>query len=284
MRARVFALSLCAVLSLVSLVGACRPGPSALPEPQASPAAGPAAGLAAGPGTDSCAVYIERVATGVRCQAIDDARCSCELVAAAGAPGPAGDGDNAVPLLDPAAVGPGTTTPPQPPPAGSTASLVFAPGPTNTTVTCLSGPCPTTTAELITAPYPAVPATPSGTQIQLEFRAPDHKPLITNYTLYPGTNQIRFTLEPTSPVRPDGATLVFQGAPPGTTVECVSGPCPDKKSHALDSFPPIKLSRDEETMLLRFTAPGYRTGMSSYKVSRGPNNMSVLLEKAPTGR
>jgi len=268
MRARVFALSLCAALAFA---GACRPKSSALPEPQA-----------AGPGGDSCAAYIERVATGVRCQAVDEARCSCELIAAAADPAPAGDAGG-VPLLDTTTAGPGAT-PPQPPPAGSTASLVFGPGPTNTTVTCLSGPCPTTTAELITAPYPAVPAAPGGTQIQLEFRAPDHKPLISNYTLYPGANQIRFTLEPNSPIPPDGATLVFQGAPPGTTVECVSGPCPDKKSHALDSFPPIKLSRDEETMLLRFTAPGYRTGMSSYKVSRGPNNMSVLLEKAPTGR
>ena len=148
----------------------------------------------------------------------------------------------------------------------------------------LGGPCPTTTAELITAPYPPVPATPSGTKIQLEFRAPDHKPLVSDYTLYPGTNQIRFTLEPNSPSRPDTATVEFQGAPAGTTVECVSGPCPDKKSHSLDSFPPIKVKNEEETVLLRFTAPGYRTGTSSYKVTRGQNVMSVLLEKAPTSR
>ncbi len=266
MRPRSLALSLCAVLSL-----ACgrRSGASELPEPPS-----------AGPGSDSCAVYIERVATGVRCQEVDAAHCTCELVAAAA---PTGGGDT-VPMLDTTRPVEGAVTPPQQPPAGATASLVFGPGPTNTTVTCLGGPCPTTTAELISAPYPPVPAAPSGTQIQLEFRAPDHKPQIRNYTLVPGTNQISFTLEPTSPSRPDSATVVFQGAPSGTTVECVSGPCPDKKSHSLDSFPPIKLERDEETMLLRFTAPGYRTGMSSYKVTRGPNVMPVLLERAPAGR
>jgi len=268
MRPRVLALSLCAVFSL-----ACgRRSGSTLPEPEPQ---------RAGPGSDSCAVYIERVAPGVRCQEVDATHCTCETVAAdAGGPG------TTAPLLDTTSkpAEPGTVTPPQPPPAGATASLVFAPGPTNTTVTCLGGPCPTTTAELITAPYPPVPAAPSGTQIQLEFRAPDHKPLVSNYTLYPGANQIRFTLEKTGPTRPDSATLVFQGAPSGTTVECVSGPCPDKKSHGLDNFPPIKLSSEEETLLLRFTAPGFRTGMSSYKVTRGPNVMPVLLEKAPTGR
>jgi len=263
MRPRVLALSLCAVLSL-----ACgRRSASTVPEPDAQ---------TAGPGTDSCAVYIERVATGVRCQEVDAAHCSCELV---------GANASTPPLLDPNAPTepPRKVTPPQPPPAGSTASLVFAQGPSNTTVTCLGGPCPTTTAELITAAYPPVPAAPSGTKIQLEFRAPDHKPLISDYTLYPGTNQIRFTLERDSPTLTDTATVVFQGAPSGTTVECVSGPCPDKKSHGLDNFPPMKLKSEEETLLLRFTAPGYRTGMSSYKVTRGSNVMPVLLEKAPTG-
>lgn len=259
-------LSLCAVLSV-----ACgrRSGSSALPEPQP----------AAGPGGDSCAVYIQRVATGVRCQDVDASRCSCELVAAAGDPA------TPPPLLDTSnPPADGGTTPPQPPPAGGTATLVFAPGPANATVKCLSGPCPTLTAELLTAPYPAVAAAPSGTQITLEFNAPDHKPTSVNYTLYPGTNQIRFTLEPVTIPKPDSATLVFQGAPQGTTVQCVSGPCPDKKSHSLETFPAVKLDRDDETLLLRFIAPGYRTGMSSYKVNRGPNVMPVLLEKAPTGK
>jgi hypothetical protein len=269
MRPRVLALSLCAVFSL-----ACgRRSASTLPEPEPQ---------RAGPGSDSCAVYIERVAVGIRCQEVDATHCTCEIVAPAADVGKSG---TTPPLLDTSnPTEPGTTTPPQPPPAGATASLVFSPGPANTTVTCMSGPCPTTTAELITATYPPVPAAPSGTKIQLEFRAPDHKPQVGEYTLYPGTNQIRFTLEPNTPSRPDTATVVFQGAPSGTTVECVSGPCPDKKSHSLETFPPIKLKSEEETLLLRFTAPGYRTGMSSYKVTRGANVMPVLLEKAPTGR
>jgi len=259
-------LSLCAVLTV-----ACgrRSGTSELPEPQPP----------AGPGADSCAVYVQRVATGVRCTEVDHARCTCELVGAVGEPA------TQPPLLDPNTP-PGDTgvTPPQPPPSGSAATLVFAPGPANATVKCLSGPCPTTTAELITAPYPAIAAAPSGTQIQLEFNAPDHKPVATNYTIYPGTNQIRYTLEKVTIPRPDSATLMFQGAPAGTTVECVSGPCPDKKPHSLETFPAVKLDRDDETLLLRFNAPGYRTGMSSYKVSRGSNIMPVLLEKAPTGK
>lgn len=239
-----------------------------LPEPQA------------GPNGDSCAVYIQRVAAGVRCQAIDSARCSCELVDAAATTPPPAD----TPLL-PTDTGGGAVTPPQPPPAGSTATLAFAPGPPNTTVTCISGPCPDRNAELTTAPYPPIPAAPSGTQIQLEFRARDHKPYVGNYTIYPGTNQIPFTLEPITVQKPDAAILVFQNAPAGTTVECVSGPCPDNKPHAADSsFPPVKLDKDDQTLLLRFNAPGYRTAMSSFQVSRGSVVIPVLMERVPAGK
>ena len=164
------------------------------------------------------------------------------------------------------------------------ATLVFAPGPANTIVICRSGPCPVATAELISAPYPPVPATPSGTAIQLEFHAAGHKPFTGNYTLYPGTNQIAFTLETSKVSMPDSATVTFQGAPAGTTVQCVSGPCPDTKAHAIDSFPAIPLKADDQTLLLRFNAPGYRTGMSSFQVSRGANVIPVLMEKGTNGR
>ncbi len=175
-------------------------------------------------------------------------------------------------------------TPPQAAPASSSATLVFAPGPANTIVICRSGPCPVATAELITAPYPPVAAAPSGTQIQLEFHAAGHRPYIGNYTLYPGTNQIAFTLEQAKIPEPDSAVVTFQGAPDGTTVECVSGPCPDNKPHTPESFPPIKLSKDDQTLLLRFNAPGYRTAMSSFQVSRGTILLPVLMERGTNGK
>lgn len=261
-----------ASLSLCIILGAsCRQEPTKLPEPQAAP----------GPGSDSCAAYVQRVASGVRCQEVDAAHCSCELIA----------GDAAVvapvtgepPLLTDGGTG-GTVTPPQPAPAAGNATLVFAPGPANTIVICRSGPCPVATAELISAPYPAVPTAPSGTAMQLEFHAAGHKPFIGNYTLYPGTNQIAFTLEASRPTTPDSAIVTFQGAPAGTTVQCVSGPCPDTKAHPVESFPAIPLSADDQTLLLRFNAPGYRTGMSSFQVSRGTNVIPVLMEKGTNGK
>lgn len=231
-----------------------------------------------GPGSDSCAVYIEKVTSGVRCQAIDDSHCSCELVdAAAATPAPA---DATPPPTDTA-----PPTDPTPQPSGNSATLAFAPGPANTTVKCVSGPCPVSTAEVITRPYPPIAAAPGGTQIQLEFSAPEYKTVVNSYTLVPGTNQIAFTLEKDKIVLPDTATFVFQNAPQGTTVECVSGPCPDKKTHPADTtFPAIKLDKDDQTLLLRFNAPGYRTAMSSFQISRGPNIIPVLMERRPAGK
>lgn len=262
-------LSLCAVLA-----ANCKSETTRLPEPQ----------VAQGPGSDSCAVYVQRVATGVRCQEVDAAHCSCELIAGEAAVAPPPTTSETPLLTDNGGAGGGTVTPPQPAPAASNATLVFAPGPANTIVICRSGPCPVATAELISAPYPPVPATPSGTAIQLEFHAAGHKPFTGNYTLYPGTNQIAFTLETAKVSMPDSATVTFQGAPAGTTVQCVSGPCPDTKAHAIDSFPAIPLKADDQTLLLRFNAPGYRTGMSSFQVSRGANVIPVLMEKGTNGR
>jgi hypothetical protein len=244
-----------------------------LPEPQA------------GPGNDSCAVYVERVASGVRCQAIDAAHCACELVASADAP-PPGDRRCCRPTAARRAPADDRPTPtPTPTPPGSAATLAFATGPANTTVKCVSGPCPVATAEVITRPYPAIAAAPSGTAIQLEFSAPGYKPIVSNFTVYPGTNQIGFNLEKDVVTLPENAALEFQGAPSGTTVECMSGPCPDKKSHPADkSFPEVKLGKDEETLLLRFNAPGYRTAMTSFQVKRGPNIIPVLMERKPAGK
>ena len=264
-------LSLCAVLS-----AGCgrRSEPSQPPEPQTT--------QAAGPGADSCAAYVQRVASGVRCQEVDHTRCSCELVAADAT----GAGPGSPPLLDTGdGAGSGSTTGSSPQPqAGASATLVFPPGPPNTTVKCLSGPCPVTTAELVTAPYPPLAASAQGTVVELEFHAADHRPHVAKYTIFPGTNQVPFSLERIVVLPPDSAMITFQGAPEGATVQCVSGPCPDKKQYALDSFPAVKLARDDQTLLLRFNAPGYRTAMSSFQVSRGPNVIPVLMEKGTNGK
>ena len=264
----VASLSLCAVL----MAGCGRRSESSPPpEPQAQ-----------GPGADSCAVYVQRVASGVRCTEVDASRCSCELIAAAT---PAADPGQ--PLLVEAGPQPmPSSQPAQPsqPAAAGSATLVFPPGPPNTIVLCRSGPCPGANAELITAPYPAIAVAPGGSQIQLEFHAAGHRPYIGNYTLYPGPNQIAFTLEQARPPEPDSAIISFQGAPAGTMVECVSGPCPDSKPHAPESFPPIKLAKDDQTLLLRFNAPGYRTAMSSFQVSRGTILLPVLMERGTNGK
>lgn len=228
---------------------------------------------AAGPGDDSCATYVERVAAGVRCQAVDHARCQCELVAAKA---PADGGTTSTPPVEP--------PPAEPPPvAVPTANLEFAKGPSNTIVQCVSGPCPTRSADFITEPYPPIPLASGGTTVQLEFRAPDYKPFVATYNLVPGRNPIAFTLEREFDA-PKSATFLFQGAPAGTTVECVSGPCVDKKAHAPDKFPEIPLGEDGVTLLLRFKAPGYRTALTSFQVRRGANTVPVLMEQAPLGK
>lgn len=230
----------------------------------------------AGPGSDPCAVYVERAAPGVRCQAIDATRCQCELIAAAGAPA----GETTPPASTPPATTPPATTPPADLP---TATLEFARGPQNTIVQCISGPCPTRSADFITEPYPPIPLAQGNTTIQLEFRARDHQPYVGTYNLVPGRNVIPFTLERES-TAPQTATFMFQGAPAGLTVECVSGPCVDNKPYPIEKFPEMPLKEDGVTLLLRFKAPGYRTAMTSFQVRRGPNSVPVLMEQAPLGK
>jgi hypothetical protein len=228
---------------------------------------------AANAGGDPCAVYVERAAPGVRCQPIDATHCSCELVADAGTPPPSTDSNPS-----------GTVANPPPVDAGSgAATLEFARGPQNTIVQCISGPCPTRSADFITVPYPQIPVPASGATIQLEFRAPDSKPYVGTYELKPGRNYIQFNLERAA-TAPTTATFQFQGGPTGVTVECVSGPCPDTKPHPIDKFPEIPLNEDGATLLLRFNAPGYRTAMTSFQVRRGPNIVPVLMERSPLGK
>lgn len=227
--------------------------------------------IASAPTGDPCAAYIERSAPNVRCQAIDATRCQCELVQA--------------PPQDPQPTStPVATAPNNPPPAGdATATLEFAPGPPNTIVQCVSGPCPTRSADFITTAYPPIPIPTAGATIQLEFRAPGYKPYVGTYNLVPGRNAIQFNLEHEFG-SPTAAVFHFQGAPPGTTVQCVSGPCADTKAYPIEKFPELPLKEDGGMLLLRFNAPGYRTATTSFQVRRGPNVVPVLMEKAPLGK
>lgn len=266
MRAPIFAL---AGLAL-GLACTIRPKTDTATQPEPTAAA-------AGPGGDPCAVYVERAAPGVRCQAIDATRCQCELIAEAP---PAGETPPAATGTPPAGNPPVSNPPPDNAPK---ALLEFAAGPQNTIVQCISGPCPTRSADFITETYPPIPLVQGNTTIQLEFRARDYEPYVGTYNLVPGRNVIPFTLARES-TAPQTATFMFEGAPTGLTVECVSGPCVDNKPHATDKFPEMPLKDDGATLLLRFNAPGYRTAMTSFQVRRGRNSVPVLMEKAPLGK
>lgn len=265
MRAFTIALSSLCVLGLACTVRPKTDAP-ATPAPAENT-------LASGPGSDPCAVYIERSAPGVRCQPVDDAHCTCELVAAASASTPV-----VVANSNSASAAP-TTSPAE----SAVANLEFAKGPQNTIVQCVSGPCPTRSADFITGVYPPIPLSGAGATVQLEFRAMHYKPYVGTYNLVPGRNFIQFALEREFGA-PESAVFQFEGAPAGTTVECVSGPCINNKPHALDKFPELPLKEDGATLLLRFNAPGYRTAMTSFQVRRGPNAVPVLMEKAPLGK
>jgi len=135
---------------------------------------------------------------------------------------------------------------------------------------------------MVTAGYPKIPLTAAEQKVQLEFQAPGHKTEVMEYTLRAGANTISFTLQADKPVGASVATLRYSGAPKGTTVECMSGPCPDKKVHPVtETFPEFKMSGDNETVLLRFRAPGYRTGVGRYELRRGANLIPIELDPVP---
>ncbi|MGB1277828.1 MAG: hypothetical protein ACPG77_18930 [Nannocystaceae bacterium] len=180
---------------------------------------------------------------------------------------------------------PGADGPPpaaEPPPGGPTATLVFGTAPANTLVRCMSDICPEKQPVMVAAGYPKIPLTAEEHKVQFEFQAPGHKTEVMEYTLRAGANTISFTLQPENVVAANVATLRYSGAPTGTTVECMSGPCPDQQVHPVtETFPEIKMSGDNETVLLRFRAPGYRTGVGRYELRRGPNLIPIELDPVP---
>lgn len=260
-------------LGVVTLGAACASRTRA----DAAPAAPEAVAGSAG---DPCAVYIERVTAGVRCEAVDDRRCSCEMVADAG--------EASAPVVLDTQTGAGPTpasTGDAAPKAAPVATLEFAPGPPNTIVQCTRGPCPTRSADFITEPHAPIALPASGASIELEFRAPGHKRLTQTYALKPGKNYIEYALTPTpAPGPPNAAKLQFDAAPQGLTIECLSGPCPDHKLYPADRFPELPMTAEEATVLFMFRAPGYRDANTSYQIRRGPNLIPVVMERAPLAK
>ena len=257
-------------------------------EPEATTPPGPAAG-------ESCAAYIQRAA-GVACLNLDAMHCQCELPGAAPLQ-PAQPEQPAQPAqptqptqptqpAQPAQpAGPGAVTAPQ----VKQATLAFGQVPPYTTAQCMSGPCPTQAPVMIgVAGYPPVPIAGEAATVRFEFRAPGHKPATLDFRLVPGQNPINVALEPTGAADLKKATIAFSGAPAGTLVACVSGPCPDKAQRPVtDAFPEFALGETDKdnSVILQFSAPGFRTEANLYILQPGRNRIPVELEPVkPDGR
>ncbi len=260
-------------------ISACATRPQPLPAPQ--PATGPDGGSevaqadTAAPETnrpqpgETCASFLQRLTPSVACEPIDDGTCTCKVtdamatVAAGTPPDTAGN------------------PPPTNPPAGNgqAATLEFTNAPTNALVVCSGDVCPVTDPVLVSAGYPQIPLQGEAA-IRLEFRAPGYTSQTSDYTIKPGLNRIAISLQPSNKVTStQTATLRYSGAPQGTTVECMSGPCPDKAAHPVtEEFPAIPMSGDRETVLFRFRAPGFRTAMGRYELRRGANVIPISLD------
>jgi len=105
----------------------------------------------------------------------------------------------------------------------------------------MSDICPEKQPVMVAAGYPKIPLTAEEHKVQFEFQAPGHKTEVMEYTLRAGANTISFTLQPENVVAANVATLRYSGAPTGTTVECMSGPCPDQQVHPVTR--PFRKSR-----------------------------------------
>ncbi|HRI09066.1 MAG TPA: protein kinase [Nannocystaceae bacterium] len=78
------------------------------------------------------------------------------------------------------------------------------------------------------------------------------------------------------------ARITFQGAPPNTTAECVSGPpCPDANPHLINdrgSFPPIPMTGDQAFIQIRFKSQGYEPQTDRVTIQPGANSHTVNLK------
>ncbi|MCA9695060.1 MAG: hypothetical protein KC636_36105 [Myxococcales bacterium] len=261
-----FKFSVAIVVGLVAF--GCTPKPTPAPEQPADDKAvvetTPAPVAQAGPAPgETCAAYVQRTSAGVRCIVIDQARCSCELInAVAGEPPPTDTG----------------------PTTGGVGQAIvnFTAGPPDATVRCLSDVCPTHEPVLLANGFPPINLQRSPEVVRFEIAAPNFLSQVVTANLGVGPNTVDFTLQPRTggtPPDPNQATLRFQGGPQGTTVQCLSGLCPDKQSRPLtDPFPTIDLSKGKAEILLNFSAPGHRSSALRFKLDPGPNLISVDLE------
>ncbi|MCB9750551.1 MAG: hypothetical protein H6713_11255 [Myxococcales bacterium] len=263
-------------LSLTAAVfAACanKPQPPPPQDPASAPPQDPSAGdaLAQGPAPgESCAAYVQRMAPGVSCSVdADNSRCACELTNQSAAD----DTPQPEPQPEPQ---------PQPQTGGAgEATLSFTSGPAGTTGRCLSDICPVKTDFNVASGYPSIRLTSSPQTVRFEFKSPTHTPKTFVYQLVPGTNTIDFDLGSGGTPSGEGnyATLKFNGAPNGATVQCISGACPDKQQHAVtEAYPSIAMSSSEVTILLRFEAPGHRGETARFILQRGPNLIPIDLD------
>ena len=79
--------------------------------------------------------------------------------------------------------------------------------------------------------------------------------------------------------KPRPATLKFTGAPSGTTIKCVAGPCPDDSPHFPDAFPPIALGEPEAEISLKAAATGFAS--KTFKIRIGPGETVVPIDLTP---
>ncbi len=78
---------------------------------------------------------------------------------------------------------------------------------------------------------------------------------------------------------PYKAQLTFSGAPPQTTVTCISGPCPDNRHHLLDDEGAllIPVTSHEEWVELEIRATGYRGIKETVRIHPGKNSHAINL-------
>jgi hypothetical protein len=80
-------------------------------------------------------------------------------------------------------------------------------------------------------------------------------------------------------VRPIPASLTFNGAPKGTAVRCIAGPCPDTIAHLLESegFPDIPMTTHEATLRFEIRALGFNRQERTVSIYPGRNTVTLSL-------
>lgn len=234
-----------------------------------SVAAGPAA-------TETCADYIVRVAPGVQCLTVDAGHCQCGLNSVGGA-----RIVQAQPTPPQPTIQPQPSTPGKPGGGIKLGKLVFDNAPSYTTVKCVSGPCPTSAAVMISvAGYPEVPIAGVVATVRLEIAAPNFNSMVLDQRVNPGDNPIHLALVSDGTIDPKKASVAFDGAPAGTLVNCQGARCPDPKQHPIAEGMSFNLGETdaENKVIFAFNAPGFRTKINVYIIKPGRNRVPVKMD------